>query len=338
MKRVFAGLMLALGAAAFAYLLSLPMPAYAPHLTGVFEERPIRMLFVGDIMLDRNVARTIAAEGPHVLFASTSELLRDADLRVGNLEGTITAEPSVAQQNNKILRFTFDPAQATAVLAPLQFDAFSLANNHALDFGEFGYEETQMRIAALHETGKTRSFGHPFNDRTHISTTLDFRGKKFCFVGYHALFVATTTPVLQEILSLRDTCWRVIVFAHWGEEYEISSNTAQRLAAHQFIDTGADLVIGAHPHVVQERETYQGKAIFYSLGNFMFDQNFSLETSRSFAVRADFFEHKTRFVVTPLTVYNQHSAIATGATREDILTRLGLTVPPEGEVAEFFLP
>ncbi len=338
MKKFFTGCALAIAATMLAYAASAPVPAYAPHLSGIFEERPIRVLFVGDIMLDRNVARTISTEGAEVLFASTSALLRDADLRVGNLEGSITTQASIAQQNNKILRFTFDPVQTKAALGPLHFDALSLANNHTLDFGESGYSETRLQVATLNDTASTQSFGHPLNKNSYLSTHLEVRGKRFCFVGYHALFTATTTAVVSEIVSLRDMCWRVIVFAHWGEEYETSSNRAQRLAAHQFINAGADLVIGAHPHVVQERETYQGKAIFYSLGNFMFDQNFSVETTRSLAVRADFFTDKTRFVVTPLTIYNQHSAVAEGATREALLARLGLAVPSEGQVAEFFLP
>lgn len=338
MKKFFVGVVLFIVAATFSYLASAPILVHAPHLNGVFEERPIRVLFVGDIMLDRNVARTIASEGSGALFASTSVFLADADLLVGNLEGTITNQPSLAQKNNQILRFTFDPVQAKAVLGPLRFDAFSLANNHALDFGEFGYEETEAHLANLYGATGPKSFGHPMNDSSRLSTPLEFKGKRFCFVGYHSLFIATTSPVVNEIVSLRDSCWRIVVFAHWGEEYQISSTPAQRSAAYQFIDAGADLVIGAHPHVVQERETYQGKAIFYSLGNFMFDQNFSTETTRSFAVRADFFQDKTRFVVTPLTIKDQHSAVAEGSTRVAILERLGLVPGSGGKVADFFLP
>ncbi len=326
MKRFFWGTILVLVIAALAYVV--PARVYAPIADTFLQERPVRVLFVGDIMLDRNVARTIAAEGPEALFVNLTDFLADADVRVGNLEGTITHNASVAQKNNKILRFTFSPADARAVLEPLHFDALSLANNHALDFGEFGYEDTELELSKI----GVQSFGKPYNDKYKLSTKLQVRaGKTICLVGYHSLFVATTTNVLAEIQTLRPDCWQVVVFAHWGEEYVIHSNTSQQAAAHAFIDAGADVVIGAHPHVVQESEIYKGKAIFYSLGNFMFDQNFSWETTHGLAVRVDFYEDKTRFVLTPTTIKEQHAALAEGEEKDAILGRFG-------GVAEFSLP
>ena len=267
----------------------------------------VRVLFVGDLMLDRNVARTIFSEGPGALFADVRVLLADADVRVGNLEGAITNNTSIAQKNNRILRFTFDPAQAKAVLEPLRFDAFSLANNHALDFGEFGYDETRKNLDAI----GVQPFGQPFNDKGRLSTKLEVRGKTLCLIGYHALFDPAIAAVTDEITKLRPDCWRAVVFAHWGEEYQEHSNAAQQAAAHVFIDAGADLVVGAHPHVVQNVEVYKNKAIFYSLGNFMFDQNFSWGTTHGLAVRADFYEDKTSFILTPLSVVQQHASVGT---------------------------
>ena len=299
--------------------------ALAPLLPA---EEPVRVLFVGDLMLDRNVARAATTVGARGLFAtSTLELFADADLRVGNLEGTITTNASIAQRNNKILRFTFDPALARDVLQLLRFDAVSLANNHALDFGEFGYDDT---VAALSALG-IKTFGQPYNDTGKRSTMLEVRGKQLCFVGYHSLFVPDRTNVVADVQSLRPRCWRVVVVAHWGEEYETLSNDAQQSQAHAFIDAGADLVIGAHPHVVQEVEVYQGKAIFYSLGNFVFDQNFSWETMHGLGVQVDLYEEKTRFTLIPLTIANQHASVTVGADRER-------TLEQAGSVAQFILP
>ena len=296
---------------------ALPATVSAPFARIAQPEAPIRVLFVGDIMLDRNVARTIVAEGAGALFStSTRALFAGADVRVGNLEGTITGNASIAQRDHTILRFTFDPAAAAAVLGLLRFDALSLANNHALDFYANGYAQTLRRV----EESGVRPFGHPLNTPGTLSATVVSKGKTLCFVGYHALFTADIVPVVFEIQTLRPGCWRVIVFAHWGEEYKTRSNAAQREAARAFIDAGADLVIGAHPHVVQEHEVYKNKAIFYSLGNCMFDQNFSWGTTHSLAVRADFYTEKTDFTLTPLTVIEQHSAVA------------------DGQVAEFTLP
>ena len=322
MKKFASAAGLTLFALAAAY--ALPQPVFAPMepacpvSNAKHCDTGVRVLFVGDIMLDRNVARTAESEGAGALFStSTRALFADADVRVANLEGTVTGNPSIARQNNKILRFTFNPALAKEVLQGLHIDAVSLANNHALDFGEFGYDETRDRVE---NTIGTKVFGHPLNDKGTLSTAVVSKGKTLCFVGYHALFDADIAPVVSDIQALHPECWRVIVFAHWGEEYKTRSNAAQREAARAFIDAGADLVIGAHPHVVQEHEVYKNKAIFYSLGNCMFDQNFSWGTTHSLEVRADFYTEKTDFTLTPLTVIEQHSAVA------------------DGQVAEFTLP
>lgn len=290
-----------------------------------FSEKPVRVLFAGDMMLDRNVARSAEASTTPFLFAGVAGLFADADVRVANLEGTITDNPSIARRNNQILRFTFEPEIAQEAIQTLKLDAVSLANNHALDFYEKGYTQTQERLEAL----GVKTFGHPLNSNS-LSGTLQVQGKVLCFVGYHSLFDDDTTPVVQEIQTLRPICWRVLVFAHWGEEYKTKSNAAQQAQAHSFIDAGADLVIGAHPHVVQEVEVYQGRAIFYSLGNFMFDQNFSWETTHSLAVRVDLYEHKTQFVLTPLTIAQQRVSIAEGPDRQKILDL--------ATVADFSLP
>lgn len=295
---------------------------------------PVRVLFVGDLMLDRNVARSAEAEGVAALFStSTRALFADADLHIVNLEGTITTEPSLARQNNKILRFTFVPATAAAVLRDLGVDAVSLANNHAFDFGPEGYASTRNYLSSF----GVAAFGHPYNNSAYRSTALELAGKRLCFVGYHALFEPDTAPVEEEIAAIRPDCWRLIVLAHWGEEYKPKANAAQKGQGRAFIDAGADLVVGAHPHVVEEVELYKGKAIFYSLGNFMFDQNFSWETTHGLAIRVDFEEEETHFSLIPMVIKNQTSSVAEGSDRQKILNAAG-THLPDGQVANFQLP
>jgi poly-gamma-glutamate capsule biosynthesis protein CapA/YwtB (metallophosphatase superfamily) len=289
-------------------------------------EAPVRVLFVGDIMLDRNVAATAEVLGVPYLFASTSQLFANADVRVANLEGTVTANQSIARQNNKILHFTFEPTIARQALHFLNLTAVSLANNHSLDFGEFGYDETRENLGAI----GVQPFGQPFNDAGKLSTIIKSGGKSLCFVGYHALFNPATNTMVEEIKTLRPDCWRTIVFAHWGVEYQSTSTASQQSAAHVFIDAGADLVVGAHPHVVQEAEVYRGKAIFYSLGNFMFDQNFSWAVTHGLALRVDFSDTETRFILTPTTIIGQKAGIAEGEDRQRVLKVAG--------VADFTLP
>lgn len=327
MRRTLSGAGLFAFVAAIAYAISSPALAPAAHI--LQDPLPVRVLFAGDLMLDRNVARSAEASGVESLFGtSTRAIFDDADLRVVNLEGTITTQPSIARQDSSILRFTFKPQTAKAVLELLRVDVASQANNHALDFGADGYDSTQRYLA---EWGIS-SFGHPTNAEN-LSATVDVKGKTLCFAGYHALFSPSVDPIVERIEALKaeGSCWRIVVFAHWGEEYKTKANTAQMGQGRAFIDAGADVVIGAHPHVVEEVETYKGKAIFYSLGNFMFDQNFSWATMHGLAVRADFYEDKTAFTLIPMTIAQQHSEVA-GEPQKSLILKAA------GGVAEFTLP
>lgn len=271
------------------------------------------ILFVGDIMLDRNVAVHARAVGNDALFAGVKNLFAGHDALIGNLEGTITTHSSVAQQDHTILRFTFDPHYAQ-ILAELGFSAVSLANNHALDFGEFGYEDTLHYL----DTVQVGAFGSPFND-SHLALQLMVKDKKVCMVGYHSLFNPDYSAVVQKIKSIRPGCDKVLVMTHWGVEYQHEPIAQQKEAAHAFIDAGADVVIGGHPHVVEPLEVYQGRAIFYSLGNFLFDQRFSPQVQRGLAVEVVFEDKKTRFTLTPVNTYEEAS-VATGGIREAVLT------------------
>lgn len=325
---------LVLGALLFSRPALAPFAFIEPPAPEEVEGDP-SILFVGDIMLDRNVAKHAAASSTGVLFAGVADLFRSADARVANLEGAITENPSVSRTDHTILRFTFDPKLAQEALAPLNLSAASLANNHAYDFGRAGFDATQGYLASW----GIKPFGHPANAPGHsptgeardLSTALAIRGKQFCLIGYHSLYDPSTAEVLAEIARLRPECYRIIVFAHWGEEYEPRANAAQAASAHEFIDAGADLVIGAHPHVVQNVEAYRGKAIFYSLGNFMFDQNFSWATTHGLAVKAAFGATSTSFDLIPITIQNQEAAAADKADAARVLEAAG-------SLASFSLP
>lgn len=274
---------------------------------------PIEILFVGDIMLDRGVANHAEKHGVESLFSKVRGLFAEVDAVVGNLEGPITNEQSIARKDNSILRFTFDP-QFAGVLKDIGFSAVSLANNHALDFGGDGYAQT---LSYLQDAG-LYSFGSYRNDQN-ISTSIKVKDKNLCLVGYHDLFTYNPVPVTDEITRIRWDCDFVVLFAHWGEEYQSVQTERQTELAHSFIDAGADLVIGAHPHVVQPVEIYKNKAIFYSLGNFMFDQDFSFETRHGLAVRVGFDENKTVFTLIPVSINKAEVQIADGVDADRVI-------------------
>jgi len=262
------------------------------------EEVPqsLSILFVGDMMFDRGVARRSKEYGLEWLLEDVEDLFLDSDMVVGNLEGTITKFPSVAQVDNTILRFTFDPLVAP-LLKKYNFSAVSLANNHSSDFGEEGYLETKKYL----DNEGVQFFGTALNNKV-LSTTLEEGKERICLIGYHDNFLFNSVSAFEEIERTKVGCTFVVLFAHWGEEYKTVQNERQENLAHAFIDAGVDLVIGAHPHVVQPLEIYNGRAIFYSLGNFIFDQYFSFNTTHGVAVRLVLDTDEIRFELFPVDI------------------------------------
>lgn len=290
------------------------------HLPDVLAETAPTMLFVGDIMLDRDVARHRRAAGAPALFGGVQDIFAKHDLIVGNLEGTITDNPSVSEVDNTILRFTFEPVVAQ-ILRDAGISAVSLANNHALDFGEFGYDDTRYHL----DQAGIASFGSPFND-TQLALQKSVHDKNFCFVGYHELFRKDPTKVIEKILEIEPTCDYTTLFAHWGVEYEHMPSASQQELARLFVDAGADVVIGAHPHVVQTLEVYNNVAIFYSLGNFVFDQGWKSDVKRGAMVSVEFADHETRFELIPVNTYLE-ATIANEEVSAAVLADLGIDSP-----------
>jgi poly-gamma-glutamate synthesis protein (capsule biosynthesis protein) len=307
------------------------------YITGYFAEENIaqrgspkdfgalHMLFVGDMMFDRGVAEHVKKYGPDVLFAHSERLFLGNHIAVGNLEGTITDKPSVSAVDPTLLRFTFDPSTAGKLKA-LGLTTLSLANNHAYDFGGDGYAQTLKRLSDV----GISPFGSPRNT-SQLMAQNKINAHTVCVVGYHDLYTHDPTPALLEINERRPSCAAVVLFAHWGEEYHVLETTRQRTLAHQFIDGGADIVIGAHPHVVEPVEIYKNKAIFYSLGNFIFDQHLSFETEHGLALHVEWGKDNARFTLVPTTLLRDEVYIATSTDRAKILARVtsSADLPPE---------
>jgi poly-gamma-glutamate synthesis protein (capsule biosynthesis protein) len=148
------------------------------------------------------------------------------------------------------------------------------------DFGKEGYNQS----ISLLEAGGLDWFGDAWNNDPGPKI-VDVRGQKVAFIGYHQFFDTNTDSVIIAIAKAKAQEAFTVIYPHWGEEYNIGITEFQRQTAHAFIDAGADLVLGAHPHVIEPVEIYKDKAIFYSLGNFIFDQDFSAETKQGLAVQ-----------------------------------------------------
>ncbi len=284
--------------------LFLQKPAQQKYIDLIVDEKSpnqpasqVKLLFVGDIMLDRGIRKIIDQNGFDYILKDISSIFSDKDLVIGNLEGTITTNDSISAVNNQILHFTF-ATSTTIDLERTGFDVVSLANNHTLDFYQAGFDETKNNL----QKAGVFSFGHPLNNQS-LTYQTKVNDEDICFVGYHSLYNSTTTHVLNELSRLQPRCSYVVLFAHWGIEYEDTESDEQKDQAHLFIDSGADLVIGAHPHVIQPIEIYKNKAIFYSLGNFIFDQDFSLKTRQGIALELVLDEENQTFKMIPIEMY-----------------------------------
>lgn len=199
---------------------------------------------------------------PAYFMANVYDIFSTDDLTVVNLEGTLTGSTT---RVDKQYAFKGDPAY-TSILTSGDIEAVSLANNHSKDYGEQSYTDT---IAACDAAG-VPSFGY---DRI---AYVDVKGIKVALIGTYELAIheGIKDEMVSNIAEARaQGAQLVLVYMHWGLEREYVPNSTQMNLGHAAIDAGADLVVGAHPHVIQGYEVYKDRYIVYSLGNFCFGGN-----------------------------------------------------------------
>ncbi len=263
-----------------------------------FNEKVKIILLVGDIMLGRGVEDLIKQNSIYYPFQKISHFLRGIDIVFGNLEGPVVNNPPEFPVNS--LKFAFNP-EAIKGASWCNFNLFSLANNHTLDMGKKGLEETKEWLKKY----RINFVGDPLSGS---SDNLDssFSKDKITFLAFNQIFPFIVKE--EEIIKTIETVKSLnpdnflIVSIHWGEEYKLINSPAQQSLAHQIIEAGADLIIGHHPHVVQKIEKYQGKLIFYSLGNFIFDQYFSSATQQGLAVGLEIYPDRLVCRLFPLQI------------------------------------
>lgn len=271
--------------------------------------------FFGDIMLDRNVAKAMGSQGTNYLFQNIvgpgNGLDSRIDLTVANLEGPFAP---TRIKTTKSIAFRFDPKYA-AELANAGFDIVSLANNHSLDMGWKNVDFTHTTI----DKAGLGHFGDQLREGTEFTYVTSTAGTKIAFVGFnntdHVMDLKKVSHILADANSRAST---TIVMMHWGTEYKHDSNQNQQTFAHYLIDQGASAVIGAHPHVVEEAELYQGKPIFYSLGNFVFDQYFATDTQEGLSLGLILQNNAVKSVYAfPIFAVNSQVNLMAGQRRDD---------------------
>lgn len=212
----------------------------------------------------RNYMREFEQSGNDMafFFYNVSSIFAEDDLTLVNLEGTLTNHTT---HTNNAFNFRAPPEFAE-IFVHGNIDAVSIANNHSMDFGRTGYEDTVESLRAF----GIGYFGNEFN------TILDVGGINVGLFGYTTF---SDTPEIRNrirssIEELREGgADLIIAFHHWGREGQYYPTATQRNIGRFTVDMGAHLVLGAHPHVIQGIEVYNGVNIVYSLGNFSFGGN-----------------------------------------------------------------
>jgi AmmeMemoRadiSam system protein B len=232
---------------------------------GVEPSESINFLNFGDIMFDRQVKEDLLAnKNPFEKIGGVEgNFLKGTDFNIANLEGPISITDHC---QTKPINFEFLP-QTAQLIKDNKFNLLNMANNHSFDCYFKGEQDTAKY---LQEQG-IEYFGA--DDLKQTALTKKVADKTVTFVGVYAVSEKVDAKRYAQIIKqAKTTSDFVVVNIHWGIEYKKLPSDQQIKLAHLFIDNGADVIIGHHPHVVQTIEIYKNKVIFYSLGNFIFDQ------------------------------------------------------------------
>ena len=313
---------------ALAFLLTVNIaqsPILTSHLTRADDQVPpvetsTTITFVGDIMLAREVERAIIANGVDWPFQEIAEEWKASDLVVGNFEATVR---DAYWYEGEVLAFDVVPEYITG-LAHAGFTHLSLANNHGDDFGDDVTQYTRKTIADLGIV----PFGDPVSSELYVARA-EPNGLPVSLIGFHA-FLESPASITGAIRTEHDAGRFVVVYPHWGNEYQFEPSIAQTDAAQLFVDAGADLIIGAHPHVVEPITAVDGIPVAYSLGNFVFDQDWSAETREGLMLHVTIDDDAVTIVPVPVTITNRQPTVMTGTRVQEILDFVGA---PSGSIA-----
>jgi poly-gamma-glutamate synthesis protein (capsule biosynthesis protein) len=277
------------------------------------QEEKITLVAVGDIMPAHRLEPFIEKYGPTYPYKDTLSILKEADIAFANLETPLSTKgvPVV----NKEYTFRALPAAAEG-LKEAGFDVLSLANNHILDYGKEALLETREVLDSK------MIFHIGAGENIHQASQpviLQIKDKNFGFLAYsntlprefwaekdkEGTAYGKYSTVKKDVRALKGKVDFVIVSFHWGNEEDISPQEYQRKLAHIAIDSGADIILGHHPHTLRGIEIYKEGIIIYSLGNFAFG-SWSERAKEAAIFRFSFLKNELHSLeIIPLDVYNK---------------------------------
>jgi poly-gamma-glutamate synthesis protein (capsule biosynthesis protein) len=295
------------------YTLSNPRTIRSPMSSFSAVQVPVvetKLFFAGDIMLSRNVGtKMVEANDVTLPYKDVAATIKSADISFANLESPFNDKGGRVTQG---LTFKAEPNTVDG-LTFAGFDILATANNHVFDQGKTGITYT---LDWLNQHG-IKSVGVGLD--CHSGVVMEADGMKFGYLAYsYTAFNdggKSTDPLVcnwndqkqiaADIKALKPKVDFLIVTSHMGTEYKRVPDEANAIGARATIDAGADLFVGHHPHWVQTIEEYNGKYIFYSLGNFVFDQMWSQDTKEGLAFEVLFKDKKlSRISLLPVVIEN----------------------------------
>lgn len=284
------------------------------------------IIFAGDVLLSDYVLENYKNQGiGGVVNDTLLSQLQSADITVVNEEFPFGTTGTKAE--DKQFTFRVNPSYIT-VLQEMGVDAVTLANNHVLDFGEEALLET---METLDSAGILYAGAGDSVERAKQVQKMEVNGKTYGMLAASRVIPVTSwnvenytpgvfctydaTALVKEIQQAKKECDYLAVYVHWGVERNNQPEDYQRNLAKQYIDAGADVVIGSHPHVLQGIEFYQGKPIFYSLGNFIFNQSID----KTMAVKLEIPEEgETVIRLLPASAQNARTGILEDTEAEEL--------------------
>jgi poly-gamma-glutamate synthesis protein (capsule biosynthesis protein) len=258
-----------------------------------------RLIFAGDVMFSRAVRREILGKRDSAMpFRKIAPLMQAADITFVNLESPFS-DQGPYHDGGMIFHAAPETIEGLKLAG---VNMASTANNHARDCGPHGVEFTLkwLRSHGIRPVGSAET-----EEAAHEGVVFARNGVRFGFLGYTfdqrngnwkdidpRIALADPAVMARDVAELKKRCDVVIVSMHNGIEYQPKPSAAQIVFAHAAIDAGAKLVIGHHPHVVEPNESYRGGIIYYSLGNFVFDQYQREATQHGEVVEVSFLGHE----------------------------------------------
>ncbi|MBP3791526.1 MAG: CapA family protein [Methanobrevibacter sp.] len=283
-------------------------------LVNVEPKEDVSIAVTGDVMFARNMPGVLSLDSSP--FSGVSDVVSNVDLLLINFENAATSSGDALKGD---VPLKCDPSYVPLAKAN-NVTVAGLANNHAMDYGITGMKDT---IENLKNADITPMGAGNTEDEAHQAVVKDVNGRKitilnymdsnnFAEYSYDAMpyangsspgYSAYDSEDAQKQISENNDSDLIVAYMHFGNEYSNSPNDDQVKIAHELIDYGADIVIGSHPHVTQGIEMYNGKPIFYSLGNFIFDQS-NTATHSAYFVQLDLVNDTGECTVYPIYISN----------------------------------